>query len=401
MLIGFKVQNFRSFLHEQTFSFLTSSDRMHESTHLMRTGMRAVPRVSKAAIVFGPNAGGKTNLILAIAMLRDLVLQSADLSATQFRDRYTPFRFGTQAMAPTEFEIDLLLTRIRYRYAIAYDGERILRERLLVYRTGKSQRWFDRQFDPAAQRDVWAPFSPNFHGPRERWRKSTRGSALFVTTAARLGSTQLGPFMRWMEHCVETVLPTDIHDLERPASRLGDPVFKARMVQLLQAAGLGIADIRVTHGDEAPEAAHGTAARTGIQFLYDRGSDSIWSDAAFESSGTLRLLGLLTPLIDAIDHGKLLLVDEFDTSLHPLVARLLVRRINDPAESSHGAQLLLTSHNTTLMDLNFLRRDEIWLAQLNEDRATSLLPLQRTGPRKREAIAKNYLRGRYGAVPRI
>ena len=173
------------------------------------------------------------------------------------------------------------------------------------------------------------------------------------------------------------------------------------MVQLLQAAGLGIADIRVTHGDEAPEAAHGTAARTGIQFLYDRGSDSIWSDAAFESSGTLRLLGLLTPLIDAIDHGKLLLVDEFDTSLHPLVARLLVRRINDPAESSHGAQLLLTSHNTTLMDLNFLRRDEIWLAQLNEDRATSLLPLQRTGPRKREAIAKNYLRGRYGAVPRI
>jgi AAA15 family ATPase/GTPase len=124
-------------------------------------------------------------------------------------------------------------------------------------------------------------------------------------------------------------------------------------------------------------------------------------DSAFEAAGTRRLVNLFGPLLEAIEHGKLLLIDEFDTSLHPLVARFLIQLINDPAVSTHGAQLLLTSHNTTLMDLEILRRDEIWLVQLNGEHAGSLAPLLRSGPRKHELIAKNYLRGRYGAVPLI
>jgi AAA15 family ATPase/GTPase len=112
-------------------------------------------------------------------------------------------------------------------------------------------------------------------------------------------------------------------------------------------------------------------------------------------------MGLFVPLLDAIEHGKLLLIDEFDASLHPLVARFLVQRINDPSVSSHGAQLLLTSHNTTLMDLDFLRRDEIWLVQLSQNHTSALSPLLRSSPRKHELIAKNYLKGRYGAVPTI
>jgi len=389
MLIGFKVQNFRSFQSEQAFSYLTSSDRMHEATHLMRTGMRAVPRVSKAAIIFGPNGSGKTNLLLAIAVFRDLVLHSVDLSATQFGERYTPFRFGPAASVATEFEIDLLLDRVRYRYAVAYDAERIRRERLLVYRTGKSQRWFDRQFDATLQREVWAPFSPNFNGPREMWRKATGPTALFLTTATRMHSTQLAPLARWMEHCLQILWPADTLDLHDVGNRLDDSGFKNRMVDLLQSAGLRIADLE-------------PGASGGIRFGYDgEGSEPVWLDSAVEAAGTRRLVGLLAHLLDAIDHGKLLMIDEFDTSLHPLVARFLVRRINDPSVSNHGAQLLLTSHNTTLMDLNFLRRDEIWFAQLNDNHTTSLEPLKRSGPRKRELIAKNYLKGRYGALPQI
>ena len=106
-------------------------------------------------------------------------------------------------------------------------------------------------------------------------------------------------------------------------------------------------------------------------------------------------------MLQAAENGKLLLIDEFDASLHPLVARFLIRLINDPRVSSKGAQLLLTSHNTTLMDLDILRRDEIWLVQLDDKHAGSLLPLLRSSPRKHELIAKNYLKGRYGAVPLI
>jgi hypothetical protein len=393
MLIGFKFKNFRSFLSEQNFGFSTSSDRMHEATHLMPTGMKAVPRLCKAAIVFGPNASGKSNLLAAFATFRDLVVHSTSYSDTQYADRHTPFRFGPSMSQPTEFEIDVLLDQVRYRYSMSYDAERIHSERLLVYRTGKSQRWFDRRFDAATQSEEWAPFSPSFNGPREMWRKATRPRALFLTAAAQLNSEQLAPLAHWVEHCLEILFPADMVDLNRVASRIQDGNFKARVLKLLHAVDIPIDDLRV--GEQEP-------SQKCLEFMYARkGWLPIWLNSIFEAAGTHRLLGLFGPLLEAIEHGKLLLIDEFDTSLHPLVARFLVQLVNDPAVSNRGAQLLLTSHNTTLMDLSFLRRDEIWLAQLNPDHTSLLAPLLQSSPRKHEMVAKNYLRGRYGAVPLI
>jgi hypothetical protein len=410
MLIGFRLQNFRSFLAEQSFSFSTSSDRTHESTHLIKTGMKAVPRISKAAIVFGPNASGKTNLLIALATFRDLILHSSGYSDSQFGERHTPFRFGPSMTQPTEFEIDVLLDHVRYRYAISYDSQRIRSERLLVYRTGKSQRWFERRFDEAAHRECWAPFSPNFNGPREMWRKATRPKALFLTTAAQLNSEQLAPLLHWVEHRLEILFPGDVSDVNRIAARLQDENFKTRVLALLSAVDIHVDGMRFAEQDlsriDPPPPGAGLLRQGGthrsIEFLYARdGLVPLWLDSVFEAAGTQRLIGLFGPLLQAVENGKLLLIDEFDASLHPLVARFLIRLINDPRVSSNGAQLLLTSHNTTLMDLDILRRDEIWLVQLDDKHASSLLPLLRSSPRKHELIAKNYLKGRYGAVPLI
>jgi uncharacterized protein len=411
MLIGFRFQNFRSFLAEQSFSFSTSSDRTHESTHLIKTGMKAVPRISKAAIVFGPNASGKTNLLIALATFRDLILHSSAYSDSQFSERHTPFRFGPSMTQPTEFEVDVLLDHVRYRYAISYDSQRIRSERLLVYRTGKSQRWFERRFDEATRKETWAPFSPNFNGPREMWRKATRPKALFLTTAAQLNSEQLAPLLYWVEHHLEILFPGDMSDVNRIAMRIQDETFKTRVLALLSAVDIHVDDVRFaeqepSRTDPAPPPGAGFLRQGGtprsIEFLYARdGLVPMWLDSVFEAAGTQRLIGLFGPLLQAVENGKLLLIDEFDASLHPLVARFLVRLINDPRVSSKGAQLLLTSHNTTLMDLDILRRDEIWLVQLDDKHASNLLPLMRSSPRKHELIAKNYLKGRYGAVPLI
>jgi uncharacterized protein len=411
MLIGFRFQNFRSFLAEQSFSFSTSSDRTHESTHLIITGMKAVPRISKAAIIFGPNASGKTNLLIALATFRDLILHSSGYSDSQFSERHTPFRFGPSATQPTEFEIDIVLDRVRYRYAISYDSQRIRFERLLVSRTGKSQRWFERRFDEATHKDTWAAFSPNFNGPREMWRKATRARALFLTTAAQLNSEQLAPLLHWVEHRLEILFPGDMSDVNRIAVRIQDETFKTRVLELLSAVDIHGDDVRFAEQDPsraepAPPTGAGFLRRSSshrsIEFLYARdGLVPMWLDSVFEAAGTQRLIGLFGPLLQAAENGKLLVIDEFDASLHPLVARFLIRLINDPRVSSKGAQLLLTSHNTTLMDLDILRRDEIWLVQLDDKHASSLLPLLRSSPRKHELIAKNYLKGRYGAVPLI
>ena len=151
-----------------------------------------------------------------------------------------------------------------------------------------------------------------------------------------------------------------------------------------------------------PTADRDAGTHATLEFLYARpGSLPAWLESEFEAAGTHRLFALLGPLLSAIEHGRLLLVDEFDTSVHPLITRFLIQLINDPDVSYRGAQLMLISHNTTLMDLDILRRDEIWLMQLSGERASRLAQLLRSGPRKRELIAKAYMKGHYGAVPNI
>jgi hypothetical protein len=176
----------------------------------------------------------------------------------------------------------------------------------------------------------------------------------------------------------------------------------------LRAVDIPVEDVRVAEREIAPGGfrASGSPAPPAqpplVEFLYaHKGWVPVWLDSAFEAAGTQRLFALLGPLLTAIDRGRLLLIDEFDTGLHPLIARFLVQIINDPETSSHGAQLVLITHNTTLMDLDILRRDEIWLMELDANRASVLTPLLRSTPRKRELIAKCYLLGLYGAVPSI
>jgi len=416
MLIGFKVRNFRSFADEQSFSFSTSSDSTHAATHCISTGMKSIRRLSKAAIIFGPNGSRKTNLINAFSVMRDLVLHSTILSDDDFSARYTPFRFGSAAHSDTEFELDVLLDKIRYRYGFSYDATGIRSERLLVYCTGKSQRWFERTWDPGTQHDVWSPFSQNFSGPRAMWRDATRANALFLTTAAQLNAEQLKPLFHWFEHGMELVFPSEPANLARMASSIQDPTFKRRMLDFLHAADIRVNDVRIPEHETASTGAEtaalwnsaakrtrGAPGRSAVEFSHARDGSFVWLHAAEESAGTQRLAALFGPLLSAIEHGKLLLVDEFDLSLHPLVARYLMQMINDPEISDRGAQLLLTSHNTTLMDVNVLRRDEIWLMELDEHDASQLSPVWRSPvpPRKHELIGKGYLRGRYGAVPVI
>lgn len=413
MLIGFKVKNFRSFADQQAFSFSTSSDSTHAATHCMTTGMKSVRRLSRSAIVFGPNGSGKTNLISAFAVMRDLVLHSTVLSDSDFAARYAPFRFGPSAHANTEFEIDVLLGKLRYRYGFAYNERGIRAERLLVYCTGKSQRWFDRVWHDGVLKTTWAPFSQNFSGPRAMWRDATRANALFLATAAQLNAEQLKPLFHWFEHGMELVFSSEPANLTRMAASLQDTNFKRRMLEFLHAADIRVSDVRVRDhepvagdmpnawrsAERRPGAA--TAARASVEFSHSRAGSLVWFHSKDESAGAQRLAGLFGPLLSAIENGKLLLVDEFDLSLHPLVAQYLMRLINDPTISDRGAQLLLTSHNTTLMDVNVLRRDEIWLMALDGNDASQLTPVWRSAlpPRKHELIGKAYLRGRYGAVP--
>ena len=390
MLVGFSVGTFRSFRDPQYCGFVASFDDAHEDTHCISTDVKAMPRLTRTVAIFGANASGKSNLFIALKTMRDLVLHSTSLTDEQFSAAYTPFRLNDSEPQPTLFGIDLLLRGVRYHYTFAYDDKSIVAESLHVHHSRKSQRWFGRQRDEAGV-ESWCAFSPSMNGPRELWRKGAHSKALFLTAAGRQKAPQLQDILHWFEHGL-AVLSGDDGDTSALATRLGNPTLKTRLLSIFHAVDIQIDDVRVS----------GSAPGATVEFLHRYpGAVPVWLDFSHEAAGIQRLVHLLGPLLDAIDKGTFVAIDEFNKSLHPLIARFLLRMVHDPRVSRGTAQLMVSSHTTWLMDLDILRRDEIWLMELNEQRASRLSSLLQQSPRKHEKVAKNYLRGSFGAIPLI
>ncbi len=404
MLIGFKVSNFRSFLRPQYFTFSASSDRALATTHCANTGIKQQPTLLKSAVMFGPNGSGKTNLLRALATMRALVLNSHSLTPERYASEYSPFQSRESISKPTEFEIELLIAGIRYRYAFAYDAEAIRFERLLVYRTGKSQRWFERHYDTKTHQDRWAPFSSKFSGDRERLRHATRPTMLFLTTAALFDVPALSPLMRWFLTGMSVLFDVCGEVEDQWIARLLDQHrTKHKILELLRGVDPSVRDVRIAE-HPLPIGPPTPRPKPSIEFQYDRqGLGPVWLDGAMESQGRSRLLLLVAQLYSAVQQSQCLIIDEFDAGIHPLAARYLLESFHQQSQHVSSAQLVLTCRNVALMDLELLRRDQIWLVDQDSDSASKLLPLFGSGPapRKRELIARSYLRGRYGGVPMI
>jgi hypothetical protein len=408
VLIAFSFANFRTFQGLQVFSFVASHDNSLLDSNCVRPHPHLRFWLSKSAVIFGPNGSGKSTFIDALGTMRDMVTSSTSDTAAGFGRRYSPHHSEPYTRRPTFFEIDVVVQGTRFRYSFSHDARCILSEKLLVYRSNKTQRWFERHFDPSTAIESWANFSPNFNGPREMWRKATRPTALYLTTAAQLNSLQLRPLLEWFESRLSIVRPVDSESSAQVVRAVSDPTLKRHILDLLKAVDINVTDIRVIEREPAmpglPIRFDGSTPRASkirdVELRHIWGdSPSRWVRLEHESAGVRKYLGLCGPLLATLKADRLLVIDDFDLHLHPLVARHPLRMINDPRNLS--SQLLVVSHNLVLMDLAILRRDEIWLAETRSDSIGQISRILRSKPRQREAIGKNYLLGRYGAVPSI
>ena len=192
-------------------------------------------------------------------------------------------------------------------------------------------------------------------------------------------------------------------DLSLFATRLKEKQFKSIVLGTLQAADIPALDVRVNDSGRVSKGAampHPDGQGPSLELLYPRErSAAVWLDSGTASAGAQRLISVLTPLVDGMERDRFVAFDEFDTHLHPLVARLLISVINNPNATHRKVQVLLISHTTALMDLEILRRDEIWLMKLSADLASELTSFVKQKVRKHQAIATAYLKGQYGAIP--
>lgn len=409
MLLEFRIRNYRSIRDEIVISFVASKDKKLADTHLASTGIKSLAHVVRSAVVYGPNASGKSTLLQALAFMRALVAESATLMQLGQTFNVQPFRLDASwAAKPTEFEISFILNGVRHQYGFSLTPERIVDEWLLVYRTAKPQQWFSRRFDEKTQNSVYE-FSTHLTGPRKLWQESTRSNALFLSTAAQLNSELLGPVFRWL---VEQPVyfgaglnPPPDHTTELLQTENG----KRAVRDFLSQADISISDVvsvprqgkqqKIMLGPEGAKVAHEEREMLMPQFVHKTEHGSASFELHEESQGTQRLYALAAPVLDVLKHGRLLIVDELDSSLHPLLIRRLVRMFHQPELNPHGAQLFFATHDSSLLDRTLFRRDQIWFTEKDRDQATRLYPLTDFSPRENEAWERGYLTGRYGAVP--
>lgn len=411
MLLDFRVKNFRSLRDEQTLSLVAAKDKSLQELNTMLSGIKAAPTLLRSVAIYGPNAGGKSNLIKALQYMRAVVAESASVMQPGQTFNVQPFRLDALSVAqPTEFDISFVLDGVRHQYGFELTAQRVTREYLLVYKAFKPQQWFERHYDAASGKDVY-DFGVGLKGPKSVWEGATRPNALFLSMAVQLNSEQLQPVFAWFLN--QLAIFNEITPLGQHFSvdMLRKPEGKRAICDFLTSADISISDIEVVTRKVSGQAVHFdmAAGKTEVRNEEQEVNELLFhhvteqGKAVFslgdESMGTRNLLFLTGPVLDILNKGMVLVVDELDSSLHPLLVRRLVELFQNPVVNQKGAQLIFTTHDTSLLDPDLFRRDQIWFVEKDRDQASKLYPLSDFSPRKNEALERGYLMGRYGALP--
>ncbi|KAA2258624.1 ATP-binding protein [Solihabitans fulvus] len=399
MLRSFRLGNHRSIWGEQELLLMPAYDKDRP----------ALP----VTAIYGANAAGKSNVLDGLRFMQRAVRESYGWEPGRGVPRQ-PFRLDSAATRePSTFVIEVQLEGIRYTYGFSVDGERVLEEWLLSYPHKRSRVIFERTLDEIK----FGSTVPAQRGRTEILEELTRSNALFLSVAARTNFELALPVYEWFSsRLVFAEVSVRSNSFRRAAEFLvSEPGRTSEMVGLLRAADLGVRDLAVVEVDlfagYSPEerrrimqyAERGKEKNSEIRLVH--GKSGVAFEPNEESAGTRVWLGLLPSVLAALADGSQLVVDEIDTSLHPGLTQRLVALFRSPSTNSGGAQLIFTTHDTTLLDPPLaeegLGRDEVWFVNKDGRGATDLYPLTDFTPRKESNLERRYLSGRYGGVPEV
>lgn len=414
MLIEFQICNFRSFRERQIFSMVAGTYAEHLETNTFDAGLPGFDRLLRSSAVYGPNATGKTNLLRALQFIQNLVLNSAS-SAPATPPPYNPFKFAKATRSkPSEFQITFVQNSVRYEYGFAMDAVRVREEWLMEYVNPRGRAIFTRFFDNKKHEYSWK-FSPFLKGQRSVWSAATRPNALFLSTAIQLNSKQLLPVFEWFQKRLVVIVGPQALNQTLTFQLFDQPEGKEQILPFLREADLGIRDVHVKRevmpttpgkmlvmdGSSIIEQRPGVSAPNLLKVTLSHGvgKEDVALDLSEESAGTQELFKNAGAWLNVFKNGEVLVIDEIDKSLHPLLTRFLIQRFHSSKLNPYNAQLIFSTHNTYLLDQELLRRDQIWFVEKDTHGASRLYPLTDFKPRNDEALERGYLRGRYGALP--
>ena len=416
MLIEFAVENFRSIKDEARLSLVAAPGKKHKDTHLiapkMNKGVHSTPLV-RSSVIYGANAAGKSNLLRAFEAMKRIVCFSARAVDPL---PVTPFRFDPETRSkPTTFEIVGIVDQMRFQYGFSATPETVVSEWLYAWPRGRMQIWFERTSE-AGEESAKCKFGNQLAGNKGTWRRATRPNTLLLSTACLLNSEQLRPIFEWFHTKLHVGSSAGWRDEFSTQWCRGDR--KSRVIEFLRSADLAIDDLRIEEKDFPLEMlldhmpsdvrnrmmedfSEAKVLDVYLQHNTGRGQP-VDLELEEESHGTRKMFRLAGPWLDTLEQGHIIVFDELHANLHPALVRFLVNQFNDPAVNTKDAQLVFTTHDTSILDENIFRRDQIWFCDRNEYQETRLFPLTDFHPRRGvENLEHSYLAGRYGALPYI
>ena len=414
MLLRFGVANHLSLRGFQELSFAASSLKDPDQ------GLIACPpapggSVVPAAVIYGANASGKSNLVGAMAAMKNMVLSSHTHWNPDDGVPRQPFLLDAESAGePSRFETDFTIDGVRHHYGFEASDTAFESEWLYDFPKSRRRMLFEREGEVFR-------FGRGLGGRSAVIADLTRPNSLYLSAAAQNKHQRLSrPFGYFQSiHGVTEANPPSA----LVASYLAGTGLDRRAIDFLGRIGTGVVNYRQKkredaeeigalqqdfagalekrlHGLADPKAIMGGDWRTAIELAHrGRNGDEVYLDLDLESAGTRRLLIVLGLAFRALDEGTPVLVDELDASLHTQAAEAVLRLFCSPETNPNGAQLVATTHDINLMKSPLLRRDQLWFAEKDAEGATQLYPLTDFRTRKVDNIARGYLQGRFGAVP--
>ncbi|MDI9637165.1 ATP-binding protein [Oscillatoria amoena NRMC-F 0135] len=417
MLIEFSVGNYRSFKERVTFSMvaanLVSKDKSLDVSNTFEIDPEL--KLLKTAAIYGANASGKSNLARALSFMKWFMVNSSKETQSTDNINVEPFRLSTETEGkPSYFELAFLMNGQKYRYGFEANQERVISEWLFYVPNKRETNLFNRQLDSIKSTKVY-----NADGIQQR----TRSNALFLSVSAQFNVDLAERILEWITDKLNII--SSLHDeayLSYTVRCFVSDKNKADIVQLIKKLDLGISDIQVDQEDftieslpdELPDelkklivkTGRGKATSVGVshqKFDADGSHNSVetFDLESHESEGTKKIFALAGLLITALKEGEVLMIDEFDARLHPLISLAIVKLFNSNEANPNNAQLIFMTHDTNLLDNKIFRRDQIWFTEKNRYSATDLYSLAEYKIRNDASFENDYIKGRYGAVPYI
>ena len=414
MLLRFSVSNHLSIRDFQELSFVASSLKDRDEGLISCV---AAPKgaVVPAAVIYGANASGKSNLVSAMSVMRLMVLFSQTRGEPGGEVLRHPFKLDPAcAGEPSRFEIDFVVDGVRHHYGFEASDDAFESEWLYDFPRSHRRTLFERESGEFR-------FGRGLKGRNAVIADLTRPNSLYLSAAAQNGHERLSRVFGYFQSI------RNAHAIVIPGAAasvlLVGKELDRRVIDFLGRIGTGVVAYRrkeTEYADETEafqrdflaamkkrgdvpadlEAFMSGDWRTAIELAHqDQNGEKIYFDLNLESAGTRRLLFVLGFAFQALDEGTPLFVDELDTSLHTQAAEAVLQLFCLRKTNPKGAQLVATTHDTNLMRSPLLRRDQLWFTEKDAAGATRLYPLTDIRTRKGDDIGKGYLQGRYGAVP--